>query len=405
MAFDRFTDAERAEIQNTLHSIGTNYFEKYFSTPTISGPTFHTHHAIVEWSSFGVVALTLLGETPDADKWLNATVKKFEDHLLPTGLARDGAQEEGATFWASTMHYRIFFMDALRRVTGRDLFKKYATAMNADLALASIASEHFPGYAYNDDDVVLEPYYGQLDYYAPVLVLMAREYRRPIYQHLARWDHTLGQLQKTRAITPHGEQLLFELGGYAYVWYDPTVPAHADDSALSYHFKSVDEAYLRSSWQPGDLLAGIRKGQLAIHAGGRPILITAPPEPSSDFQIQSFQTNNSTVIVACGPTTNHFKVELNRSQHVIRISRTGTNDFQWTCPDAPNKKGQVLTWPKSTIRVIKGEVANVEPNAVTPLFATGFNKLKLADPAPIKLTRVTLRPIKEKLILEVKTRH
>src|SRR5438552_461906 len=127
-------------------------------------------------------------------------------------------------------------MDALRRVTGRDLFQKFQAQMNADLALAEIAAEKSPGYAQNYADVVMQPYYAQLDYVAPVLLALAREYRRPIFQYLATWDHSLGQIQKTRAITPHGEQLLFELGGYAYLWYDPTVPAKTEGEKLSYRF-------------------------------------------------------------------------------------------------------------------------------------------------------------------------
>jgi hypothetical protein len=402
MAFDRFTDAERAEIRATLQRIGKLYFEKYFSTPTIAGPGFHTHHAIVEWSSFGVVALTLLGEVPEAKEWLDATVKKFEDDLLPRGLAPDGAQVEGATFWASTMHYRLFFMDPLRRVTGRDLFKKFAQSMNADLALASVASEHFPGYSYDNDDVVLEPYYGQLDYYSPVLVFMAHEYRRPIYQYLASWDHAMGQIQKTRATTPHGEQLLFELGGYSYVWYDRTVPAGIGHTALSYHFPSVDEACLRGSWAPGDLLAGVEKGRIVVHAGGRPILVTAPPEPAEDYHIQTFQTNGLSTTLTFGPATNHFELEMNGSRHVVLIRRASASDWQWTCPDPPAHHGKTLAWPKSALRVVVGEINQVEPNAVEPLFATGFNKLKMADPAPIKLTRITLRPHSGQLVIEVK---
>src|SRR4030095_3909814 len=124
------------------------------------------------------------------------------------------------TFWASTMHYRLFFMDALRRVTGKDLFRPFAHQMNPSLAFASIACPKLPGLDEDHANVVLEPSYGQLDYYAPVLLALAREYRRPLYQHLARWDDSLGRLQRTRYITPHGEELLFELGGYAYLWCD-----------------------------------------------------------------------------------------------------------------------------------------------------------------------------------------
>ena len=84
--------------------------------------------------------------------------------------------------------------------------------MNPDLALASIATrqqrerpdEH-------QQNVLLSPSYGQLNYYSPVLVALAREYRIPTCQYLAQWDESLGALQKPRYRTPHGEQLLFKL--------------------------------------------------------------------------------------------------------------------------------------------------------------------------------------------------
>ena len=79
-------------------------------------------------------------------------------------------------------------MDALRRVTGKDLFKPFAKQMNADLALASIACRKPPGLNEHHANVVLEPSYGQLDYYAPILLALAREYRRPLYQQLAYGD-------------------------------------------------------------------------------------------------------------------------------------------------------------------------------------------------------------------------
>ena len=55
-AFDRFTEAERIEVREILAHVGRKYFAEWFNTPTISGPGYHTHHAIVEWGSFGVVA-------------------------------------------------------------------------------------------------------------------------------------------------------------------------------------------------------------------------------------------------------------------------------------------------------------------------------------------------------------
>jgi Domain of unknown function (DUF4962) len=220
LVFDRVDNAEKREVRATLVRIGNEYYTRYFSTPTVAGPGFSTHHAAVECGSFGVLALALLGDVPEADQWLKATIKKFDEHLLPTGLAADGAQIEGPTFWASTMHYRLFFLDPLRRVTGLDLFWKHERAMNADLALASIAARKPLAFDQGHANVVLEPSYGQLDYYAPLLLRLAREYRRPTLQHLTLWDETLGGLQKTRYVTPpvqvlEGEIRDWDPDGYA----------------------------------------------------------------------------------------------------------------------------------------------------------------------------------------------
>jgi hypothetical protein len=397
LVYDRFSDVERKEIRDTLTRIGKLYFEKWFSLPTITAPEFCTHHAIVQWSSLGVVGLALLGETPDAQKWVDATTAKFERDILPRGLAPDGAQVEGATFWASTMHYRLFYMDPLRRVTGVNLFKKFAPQMNADLALASIAGERFGGYCQNDQDVVLEPYYGQLNYYSPVLTFLAREYRRPIYQYLAGWDHTLGEIQKTRAITPHGEQLLFEFGGYDFVWYDSTVPAKVSDAKLSYYFPSVDEAYVRRSWQPGDLLAAVSKRQLVVHAGEIPILMERGlSEPPKDSPIASFQDDGQTATIQCGNESNRLELQMNRSQGTLRIFKMSSGNWRWYTASSPVGDGATLTWEKNaSLRVVKGEIAAIEPDGYAPLFRTGLNKLPMADPAPKQFTIVTIKPTAE----------
>jgi hypothetical protein len=396
MAFDRFSDQQRDEVRDTLVAIGQKYFSGYFSTPTIAGPDFHTHHAIVEWGSFGVTALALLGETPQAETWLAATVKKFQEHLLPQGLAPDGAQVEGATFWASTMHYRLFFMDALRRVTGRDLFPENARWLNADLALAAIATHRHDGYDQDHANVVLEPSYGQLDYYAPVLICLARESRRGIYQHLALWDETLGQIQKTRYVTPHGEPLLFELGGYAFVWFDPTVAAEAGAAKLSYHFPSVDEAYLRTSWQSDDLLVAVRRGEVVVHAGGLPVLIEPmAARDSPGLSIQSLNDDSRTATLRCADASGQksLEVTLNRAERKVTLRRRAPGDWSWWCHGNPKSEADGLAWPQGVrLHVVAGSVAALEPEGYGPRLATGFLKLQLADPAYRKFPQVTMRP-------------
>jgi hypothetical protein len=396
LAFDRFSPEAKEEVRGTLVAIGQKYFDGYFSTPTISGEGFHTHHAVVEWGSLGVAALALRGETPQADTWLAATTKKFEDHLLPLGLAPDGAQVEGATFWASTMHYRLFFMDALRRVTGKDLFKSHARHMNADLALAAIATHRSAGYDQDHANTVLEPSYGQLDYYAPVLLFLAREYRRGIYQHLALWDETLGQIQKTRYLTPHGEPLLFGLGGYAFVWLDPTIAADPSETKLSYHFPSVDEAYLRRSWQRDDLVVGVRKGEVVVHGGGIPLLIEPMAgRDSSTMRVQSLDDANATATVRCADASGQSSVEItfNRPGRSVTIRRRAPGDCSWWCHGTPTRDRDRLTWPQGAqLKVITGHIDSLVSDGYGPLLATGFLKLELADPAPMKFPLITIKP-------------
>lgn len=409
--YDRLSEAERREIRETLLTIGRKYYHGYFTTPAITAPEFCTHHAIVEWASFGVLALTLLGEAPEAREWLEATVTKFEAHLLPKGLAPDGAQVEGGTFWASTLHYRLFFMDALRRVTGQDLFGPYRRFMNADLARASVAAERRADtYSQDHETVVLEPSYGLIDYYAPVLLCLAREYRDPTLQYLALWDRTLGALQRTRAITPHGEQLLFSFGGYVYVWLDPTVPARPEETRLSYHFPSVEEAYLRASWQPGDLLVGVRKGDLVLHAGGRPVLVElrddaeAPPA----LMIEALDDSGAVVTLRCGDGKGgSVVVTLHRAERRVLVRRRRPGAWRWFCHGAPLCAGNEVRWGRAArLRVLAGMIADWEPEGHAPVLRTGFEKLTLADPAPAKFPRATLTPPADgEIVLEVRGRR
>jgi len=396
MVYDRLSEAERDEVRGMLAKTAANYHQHYFNTPSIHGPTFFTHHAVVEFSSFGVVGLALLGEVPEAQQWVDDATRKFTVDLLPRGLAEDGAQTEGATFWASTMHYRLFYMDALRRVTGRDLYKEFERYMNADLALATIATHHNHGWSKPHQSVVLEPPYGQLDYYAPVLAALAREYRKPIYQYLASWDQTLGGIQQTQYITPNRrEQLLFALGGYAYVWYDPTVPAESGDEQLSRAFPSVGQAYLRNSWRADDLLAGVaRDGSVVVHAGGEPVFVVAGATETGPVTLTEIEDDGETAWVGLNDGDDTIlSVELRRPDRVVLEwkKRVAPLSFwRYTVPSQPEPN--VLKDSRVEMRVVKGTVASVKPDGFFIENAVGNGKLKLHDPVAKRYPLVEIQP-------------
>jgi len=396
LAFDRFTEEERKEVRGMLVSTSRNYFQKYFTTPSIAGPGFHTHHAVVEFGSFGVVALALLGEATEAADWLDFTVVKFIDRLLPTGLAEDGAQVEGATFWASTMHYRLFFMDALRWVTGRDLFKEFESEMNADLALASIADRKEPGWNEAHRTVVLSPSYGQLDYYSPVLLALAREYRRPIYQYLALWDESLGCIQKTRYITPNRrEQLLFELGGYAYLWYDESVSPVVGNEPLSYAFPSVGEVYARGSWEPGGLLVAVKNGgHIVVHAGGEAVLVAPSFGPVDSATVEIVKDSEGVCHLRyVGSATQIVSVKLERPDRATLEWEGMTEDLSFWCHRSPDRSENTLRWESGAeTRILKGSLKEVQPEGYAPSHAVGNGLLDLIDPASRKYPLIAIRP-------------
>lgn len=408
LIYDRLNDAERTELRSAITSIGQAYYDGYFTTPAIAGPEFHVHHAIVEWTSLGVAALVVLEEYAPARRWLESTVTKFRDHLLPLGLAADGAQVEGPTFWASTMQYRLAFLDALKRVTGEDLLTPFAGTMDARLALAAVAAPKTGGYDQDHETVVLEPSYGQIDYYSPVLLALARFYRRPLYQRLALWDGTAGSLQRTRYVTASGEWLLFAWGGYAYCWYDPSVPAETEaDAPLSFTFPSVNEAYLRASYDPAGLVAGLRRGAIVIHAGGRPVFVDRDERGKRSAPVTglALEDDGGTARLSCqgAPDSGFTREEVRLVRpNLLTVTRETGTEQTWWCHGPLRRDGNVLRWEDgTTLEVKRGAILSFDPAGYRSELAVGSGKLKLKDPQPASYPLIKARPSEGRLIVEV----
>jgi hypothetical protein len=110
-------------------------------------------------------------------------------------------------------------------------------------------------------------------------------------------------------------------------------------------------------------------------------------------RVISIADSGTNAVIRCGGSTNRLVIEMNRNERVLTISRHGTSGFIWYCPRAPEQAGRGLKWGgKVALEFEAGKLIRIEPDAYEPLFATGFNKLKMKDPAPIKYTRVIVRP-------------
>ena len=183
----------------------------------------------------------------------------------------------------------------------------------------------------------------------------------------------------------------------------------ANEKKLSYHFPSVDEAYLRASWKAGDLLVGVRKGELVVHAGGRPVLIESGLSASAqtNITIQSLEDNDTVAVVRCGNADEALlTVELNRREHRLLIHRRRTGDWQWWCQGTPKRDGNTLRWGRQvSLTARAGEIAAFDPDGYAPKLSVGNGLLPLSDPAGQKYPLVVIHPpASGETVLEVKLR-
>lgn len=414
--YDRLSEAERKDVRDTLMAVGKAYYP-FFQIPVTAGVGYNKHHGSVDAAPFGVMALTLLGEVDAASAWMDNAIEKHVNYLLPHALTPSGTNDQSSNFWASTLHYRIFFCDPLRRVTARDLFAEFPRSLPGRIALAAVAAGQPATLEFNEDNrsVLFAPSYGQVNYWSPALVYLARHHKRPIYQHLALWDESLGALQHTRYITPNRkEELLFCLGPYAYIWCDPLIaPAIESNLPLSFEFPEpeVNEAYLRASYEPGDIVVGMRKGGLIVHAGGRPVLVdqlavadvNKPAEPVEEMLVSDDGRN---ALIRCvGPKSSGIDEQLIELQRPSRltIERHCSAPLAWWCAGIPRREQNSLTWPDDTkLVIVQGAITNFDPHGYIET-KVHYGGMKFADPHPFTYPTITVEPVDGRLLLEIVT--
>jgi len=415
--YDRLSTDERDEIRQAILAVGRPYFE-FFRLDLTAGKGYNKHHGSVDASPFGIMALALLDEEPEVEAWLDLAIRKHVDYLLPEGLTPSGTSEQTSNFWASTLQYRILFVDPLRRVTGRDLFMEFPDSLPGNIALAAVVGGQPANLEFNEHNrsVLFGPSYGQIDYWSPVLLYLARHYKKPVYQHLALWNESLGSLQRSRYVSlgqddgrTTGEELLFCFGPYAYIWYDPDVPAAAHDNLpLSFEFPEpeVNEVYLRSSFDKGDLVIGMKKGGIVVHAGGHRVFVDAadvedinkPREAAEETILRDDGTRAS---IRC--VDSYFGeqyVELERPAD-LTIDRRTSETLTWWFSGPAEQNGNCWTWPNGVgLTVLKGEVISTTPPGVISeqLSPPGF---KFTDRHPFAYPRVSVKPVDGRITLRI----
>jgi hypothetical protein len=414
--YHRLTEQERREVRETILSIGDDYY-RFFQDPSVAGEGYNKHHGSVDAAPLGVAALALLGDASSAQNWLDLAVQKHVDYLLPHALTPSGTNDQSSNFWASTLQYRILFCDPLRRVTGRDLLAEFPDALPGRMGLAAIAAGQPRDLQFNENNrsVLFGPSYGQINYWSPVLLYLAGRDRRPIYQHLALWDESLGSLQRTRYITPtRKEELLFTFGPYAYLWCDPEItPAIEEKLPYSFEFPEpeVSEAYLRASYEPGGIVIAQRRGGLVVHAGGRAVLVDRlgtedSQEPDAGVKNLVVTDDGRRATIRCvGPEAAGLAEQLVALERPSKatIQRHCSRSLSWWHAGDARQADNSFVWPDGTgVIVTKGVIAAVEPEGFIET-KVHYGGMKFADPHPFVYPVITVEPVDGQIRLEITT--
>ncbi len=217
----------------------------------------------VIYGQVGIGALSLLSDEPDAPDWVRLSQRKVWTYLQAIG--RDGGWGESGSYALYAWTNGLMFMDALRRVTGEDLF---------DSPRLRELPRWFIYLLEPDGDVFIPfsncgPWTEGLP---SVLYRLASEYGDGYAQGVG--------VRQTREHEWYADI-------FGFLWYDPGVaPQPLTDWPRAKLFRDIDWAILRSAWDdPDGLLLGLKGGQkdwdhshhdtnsFVLYAHGKPLII------------------------------------------------------------------------------------------------------------------------------------
>lgn len=259
------------------------------------------HHAVVDNGHFGVAALQLLGEHPQAETWLEAVVERFRVAIMPHGCGRDGEPVDGPSFWPWENLWMLQFADALRNVTGTDLYREFPARLRRPLCwfgyhLAVPARIGNAPYAQGDSNLIGA---AGLRACSVPLLRLAQEAGDAHLRAVALSDPDLGRLLRFGVgVKGSTAECVVAYGPYAYCYLDPDFAAVGSAAGSRQRLASPpvspqsrkftrahygESAVLRTGWKADAVVAcvsGYRAGSahgfsnLQIQWRGQPLLRT-----------------------------------------------------------------------------------------------------------------------------------
>ncbi|MFA5865685.1 MAG: hypothetical protein WC975_13490 [Phycisphaerae bacterium] len=231
-----------------------------------------SHHTVVDYGHFGVAALQLLGRHPHAEEWVQAVVDRFRAGIMPNGCNEDGSPVDRLGFEGNENAWMLQFCDALRNVTGIDLYREFPERLSRPLLFmryhlvppAEIPPRRYTtGYTnmLNNDGAT------QMDDLSPVLLRLAQEAGDKELCDIALRDPRMGHFHHAGYGVKNSKdesvfaEAFIARGPYAYLWYNPDFAPHSRKDAMplsrKFSFRYGESVVCRSGWESRSLVVQV----------------------------------------------------------------------------------------------------------------------------------------------------
>jgi len=235
--YSELSEAERKLVRDTL----AKWSEVSFEHMRVGGWVGMGNHLGPQLAGQAIAAIALLGEHPDAAKWLNQCIWQMKFHALrPPYMGRDAGLVTGYRFTSYIMTYLTSVAHAVKTLTGMQLLNR------------SLIDWPLYGLIPPDKMVDLEsssydkPYY----YLRAYVMKLASDFRD---SHAQWWVNSSPR--------PCGRGAASRGNLWAFVYFDPTVaPEFPESRPSSKHFRDIGWVYMRSGWGPEDAYFALKSG-------------------------------------------------------------------------------------------------------------------------------------------------
>jgi len=170
---------------------------------------------------------------------------------------------------------------------------------------------------------------------------------------------------------------------------------------LSFEFPEpeVNEAYLRASYKPDDIVVGMKKGGLIVHAGGRPVLVDQLNvdninSPALAVEEMLVADDGRLATIRCvGPTSAGLGeqiINLDRPGSLL-IRRETSQPIKWWYSGDARRDDNALIWSDGTrLEVGIGHIESIDPTGFVES-KSHYGGMKYADPHPFTYPVVTVQ--------------